>query len=147
MMSPFKEKHMKANTQTTVHSALDAAHAYGDRIAELRKVYTGKTADEVRTAILPFVASYSKYQVPVVKGEGKAEGTKVLDKTHEKYEACRKALQRMVNDIVGKTSDATEEIEVPEEVLKAAQRLAKLCAQYEGARKLASTAVAQAFAK
>jgi hypothetical protein len=141
---------MKANTQTTVHAALDAAHAYGDRIAELRKVYAGKTADEVRTAILPCVASYSKYQVPVVKGEGKAEGTKVLDKTHAKYEACRKALGRLVNDIMGKSSGATEpaeEIEVPEEILKAAERLAKLCAEYEGARKLASTAIAQAFAK
>lgn len=141
---------MKANTQTTVHAALEAAHAYGAGIAELRKTFKGKSADEVRTAILPHVASYSKYQVPVVDGEGKAEGTKVLDKGHAKYEACRKALQRIVGDIMGKSSGATEpaeEIEVPEEILKAAARLAKLCAEYEGARKLASTAIAQAFAK
>jgi hypothetical protein len=41
----------------------------------------------------------------------------------------------------------TEELEIPAEILKAAERLAKLCNEYEGARKLASTAIAQAFAK
>ena len=140
---------MKLSTQTTVHAALKAAHTYGERIAELRKVFNGKTADEIRTAILPAVASYTKYQVPVVKGEGKAEGTTVLDKTHDKYEACRKALQRMVKDIMGESSGSVEaeEIEVPAEILAAAAKLAKLCAQYEDSRKLASTAVAQAFAK
>ena len=74
----------------------------------------------------------------------------VLDKEHAKYQACRKALQRIVGDIMGKSSGATEaaeEVEVPEEIRKAAERLAKLCAEYEGARKLASTAIAQAFAK
>ena len=55
-------------------------------------------------------------------------------------------MTNLANDIAGKTSESVEEIEVPEEVLKAAERLAKLCAQYEGARKLASTAIAQAFA-
>lgn len=138
---------MKASTQSTVHAALEAAHTYGERIAELRKVFNGKTADEIRTAILPAVASYTKYQVPVVKGEGKAEGTMVLDKGHAKYEACRKALQRIVSDIMGKSSAAKEEVEVPAEILAAAAKLAKLCAQYEDSRKLASTAVAQAFAQ
>ncbi len=138
---------MKATTQTTVHAVITAAFAYGDGIAQLRKDFKGKDAQAIRTALLPHVASHPKYQVPVVKGEGKAEGTMVLDKEHKAYEACRKALQRLVNDIVGKSDGATEEIEVPEEILKAAQRLAKLCAEYEGARKLASTAVAQAFAK
>lgn len=140
---------MKATTQTTVHAVITAAFAYGDGIAQLRKDFKGKDAQAIRTALLPHVASHPKYQVPVVKGEGKAEGTMVLDKEHKAYEACRKALQRIVKDILGESSGASEaeEIEVPEEILKAAQRLAKLCAEYEGARKLASTAVAQAFAK
>lgn len=141
---------MKATTQTTVHATLDSAHAYGAGIAQLRKDFKGKDAQAIRAALLPCVASYSKYGVPLVAGSGKAEGTKVLDKEHKNYEACRKALGRLVNDIMGKSSGATEqaeELEVPEEILKAAQRLAKLCAEYEGARKLASTAIAQAFAK
>jgi hypothetical protein len=84
----------------------------------------------------------------MVDGKGKAVGTKVLDKDHPQYENCRKAVTNLTKAIVGTTSDTveTEEIEVPVEILKAAERLAKLCAEYEGARKLASTAIAQAFA-
>ena len=40
-----------------------------------------------------------------------------------------------------------EEIEIPEELLAAAAKLAKLAQQYEGARKLATRALATAFAK
>lgn len=139
----------KANTQTTVHAVINAAFAYGEGIEQLRKTFKGKERDVISKAIIGDVASHAKYLVPLVKGEGKAEGTMVLDKGHAKYEACRKALQRIVGDIMGKSSGSVEaeEVEVPEEVLKAAERLAKLCAQYEGARKLASTAIAQAFAQ
>lgn len=41
----------------------------------------------------------------------------------------------------------TEEVEIPAELIAAAQRLAKLAEKYEGARKLASRALATAFAK
>ena len=138
---------MKLSTKTTVHSVLDAAFAYGSGIDDLRTAFKGQTPDAIRTALLPDVASYVKYAVPLVDGEGKAVGTKVLDKTHAKYEACRKALGRLVSDIVGKSSAATEEIEIPAEILAAAAKLAKLCNEYKDARKLASGAVAQAFAK
>jgi len=138
---------MKASTQSTVHAVIKAAFEYAEGIEQLRKTFKGKERDVITKAIIGDVASYPKYLVPLVDGEGKAKGTKVLDKTHAKYEACRKALQRIVSDIMGKSAGSQEEVEVPEEVLKAAERLAKLCAQYEGARKLASTAIAQAFAK
>lgn len=42
---------------------------------------------------------------------------------------------------------APEEIEIPAELLAAAAKLAKLASEYEGARKLATKALAQAFAK
>lgn len=137
------------NTNTVIiHSALDAVHTYAEKIAILQKTFEGKTADEIRDAIRPDVASYKKYQVPFVDGKGKAVGTKVLDKEHPQYENCRKAVTNLTKAIVGKeTSGSVEELEVPEEILKAAERLAKLCAQYEESRKLASTAIAQAFAK
>lgn len=138
---------MKATHTTTVHAVITAAFAYGEGIEQLRKAFKGKERDVISKAIIGDVASHPKYLVPLVKGEGKAEGTMVLDKGHAKYEACRKALQRIVSDIMGKSAGSQEEVEVPEEVLKAAERLAKLCTQYEGARKLASTAIAQAFAK
>jgi hypothetical protein len=139
---------MKASNTTTVHAALDSCFTYAEKIAALQAVFKGKTAEAVRASILPDVASYPKYSVPLVAGAGKAEGTKVLDKEHAQYEACRKALGRLVSAIVGKASSgAKEEIEIPAEILAAAEKLAKLCAKYEESRKLASTAVAQAFAK
>lgn len=133
-------------SQAIVHAALSAAHTYGEKIAALQAIYKGKKPEAVRAALLPQVASFPKYAVPVIPGEGKAKGTMVLDREHANYEACRKALGRLVKDIVGGGSAKAEEVEVPAEVLAAAAKLAKLCAQYEGARKLASTAIAQAFA-
>ena len=130
----------------TVHAVLTAAFAYGDGIETLRATFKGKTPEVIRAALLPDVASFPKYAVPLVDGAGKAAGSKVLDKEHANYEACRKALGRLVKDIVGGESAKSEELEVPPEVAAAAAKLAKLCAEYEGARKLASTAIAQAFA-
>ena len=138
----------KATNTINIHAALDNAFTYAEKIALLQAAFKGKTAEQIRDAIRPDVASYTKYAVPFVDGKGKAVGTKVLDKEHPQYENCRKAVTNLTKAIVGVSSDAveTEEIEVPAEILAAAAKLAKLCAEYEGARKLASTAVAQAFA-
>jgi hypothetical protein len=141
-------KAINTNTVNTVHQALDSTFTYAEKIAVLQTHYKGKTAEQIRAAILPDVASYTKYAVPMVDGKGKAVGTKVLDKEHPQYENCRKAVTNLTKAIVGVSSDATgtEELEVPAEILAAAAKLAKLCAQYEESRKLASTAIAQAFA-
>jgi len=137
---------MSKAIRSTVHAVLQAAFAYGEGIDSLRATYKGQPADVVRAALLPEVASFPKYAVPLVAGAGKAEGTMVLDKDAPKYEAAKKALQRLVKDIVGASNDKVE-VEVPAELLAAAEKLAKLAAQYEGARSLASKALAQAFAK
>ena len=137
----------KAANTITIHAALDAVHTYAEKIALLQAAFKGKTAEQIRDAIRPDVASYKKYAVPFVDGKGKAVGTKVLDKDHPQYENCRKAVTNLTKAIVGaESSGAVEEIEVPAEILAAAAKLAKLCAQYEESRKLASTAIAQAFA-
>tara|TARA_R110000868_G_C10401087_1_gene721329 strand:+ start:52 stop:468 length:417 start_codon:yes stop_codon:yes gene_type:complete len=138
---------MSKAIRSTVHAVLQAAFSYGEGIESLRATYKGQTTEAIRAALLPDVASFPKYAVPLVDGAGKAEGTLVLDKEHAKYEACRKALGRLVSDIVGKSSDNGEEIEIPAEVLAAAAKLAKLAQEYEGARSLAAKALAQAFAK
>ena len=137
----------KATNTNTIHAALDNAFTYAEKIALLQAAFKGKTAEQIRDAIRPDVASYSKYAVPFVEGNGKAVGTKVLDKDHPQYENCRKAVTNLTKAIVGtESSGSVEEIEVPAEILAAAAKLAKLCAQYEESRKLASTAIAQAFA-
>jgi hypothetical protein len=138
---------MSKAIRSTVHAVLTAAFAYGEGIESLRTTYKGQTTEAVRTALLPEVASFPKYAVPLVAGAGKAVGTMVLDKEHANYEACRKALSRLVKDICGASDDKSEEIEIPAELLAAAAKLAKLAQEYEGARSLASKALAQAFAK
>lgn len=138
---------MSVSIRSTVHSVLTAAFAYGSGIDALRVSFKGQTPEAIRAALLPDVASFPKYGVTLVDGAGKALGTKVLDKEHPAYEACRKALGRLVSDIVGKADKATEEIEIPAELLAAAAKLAKLASEYEGARSLAAKALAVAFAK
>lgn len=131
---------------THITDALNAAAAYSAAIEKARKCpeVKGKGEDVVRTALLPIVAGF--YDVPLIDGAGKATGKKVLDKTAESYEAAKKALQRLLADIMGKGSDKGDELEVPEHIAALAAKLAKACAEYEQARKLASTALANAFA-
>lgn len=132
---------------THITTALNAATAYGAAIDSARQCpeVKGKGEDVVRAALLPIVAGF--YAVPVVDGAGKAQGKKVLDKDAPKYEAAKKALQRLLADIMGKGSDKGDELEVPEHIAALAAKLARACAEYEQARKLAATALAGAFAK
>ena len=95
-------------TRSTIHSVIDAAFKYGEGIESLRMQYAGKSREAIRLAILADVASYKKYSVPLLAGEGKAKGSLVLDKTHANYEACRKALGRLVVAISGEVSAKRE---------------------------------------
>jgi len=121
--------------KSNVTAALTAAHAYGDAIAALRKDCAGMERDAVRKAVLPPVAAF--YKVEVVDGK--------LNSEADNYEAARKYLLRLLKDVCP-SSNTKEETEVPAELLKAAAVLAKLAAKYEGARSLASKALAQSFA-
>ena len=58
--------------------------------------------------------------------------------------ACNRFIQRIMGDVKPK---ATNGIEVPAHIAKLAAQLAAACSEYEESRKLASTAVAEAFAK
>ena len=102
---------------THINNALSSAKAYAAAIESARKDAKGMTRDAVRTAILPVVASF--YAVAVKAGEGKAEGTKVLDKDAAKYEAAKKALQRLLKDICGSASSGKKEaVAAPKALLK-----------------------------
>lgn len=90
---------------TNVTKALTAATSYGEAIKALKADCAKLTRDAGRAAMLPAVAAF--YSVPVVDGAGKAEGTKVLDKTAAKYEAAKKALQRLVADVFGKAESSS----------------------------------------
>jgi hypothetical protein len=112
-------------SKAIVHAALSAAHTYGEKVAALRKLYRRKSPEFIRAALLPDVASFSKYRVTLVPGAGKAEGTMVLDSEHANYEACRKALGRLVSDIVG---EVHSKIEAPDLVAQALRLIGKMTA-------------------
>lgn len=130
-----------------INAALDAAHAFATAVAEARKCpeVKDKDADGVREALLPIVAKY--YGVALVDGQRKAAGRKVLDKDAASYEAANKALQRLTKAIIGEGSDKAEELTVPRHIAALAAQLAAACNEYEQARKLGATALANAFAK
>ena len=86
---------IKANT----HKALTAAHDYAAAIEGLRKDCAGKTREEARAIMLPAVASFPKYNIPLVDGDKSAQGRKVMDAKHPKFETARKALNRLLDAI------------------------------------------------
>lgn len=134
---------MTKQLNTLVASALDAAHAYGKSIDGIRAALKGQLSpDVVRAALLEPVATY--YRVPLIdktRGEGKT-----LDKEHAKYEAAKKALQRLSADVMGKNSPQGAEFDVPAHIAKLAAQLVQAASEYEGAAKLIATAIANAKA-
>lgn len=134
---------MQANVNRALIAVGKAQEQHALYLAEIAALRKGlpKKRDAGRAVLLPLVANF--YGVAVVDGQGKAKGQKVLDSGAAKYEAARKALQSMVADIY--VGASRTELEVPADVLAAAEKLAKLCNEYKNARKLASTAVAAVF--
>jgi hypothetical protein len=102
------------SVSVSVHAAIDAAFTYGEHIKALQAQFAKQTKAQVREALLPHVASYHKYAVTLVEGNEKSPsaGKMVLDAKHPQYEACRKALARLVADVVGQTSGHKEKAEV-----------------------------------
>lgn len=132
---------------TTIAKALDAAHAYGNAVTSLRaEAVAGlkgtMSPETVKLALLAPIAQYYGVKlIDKVRGEGKT-----WDKEATGFEAAKKAHQRLAADIMGK-AESSDEVEIPEELLAAAAKLAKLAAQYESGRSLASKALASAWAK
>ena len=115
MVSPYRKKIMstKINSiSSLVKLALDAVATYNTGVDGLRAHLSKGTHAEARAVLLPHVATY--YGTPLLDGQKKALGTKVLDKEHATYEASRKALGRLVHDVMGtapaSTSASTEPV-------------------------------------
>jgi hypothetical protein len=93
----------------------------------------------------------TRYNVGLVESKSpRNKGAMVLDRSAANYEAAKTAIRRVREAMIGdvtKPSAKAEETEIPEELIAAAAKLAKLAQQYEGARSLASKALALAFAK
>lgn len=104
------------SVQSNVTKALTSAHAYGEAINALKQDCKGKDRDTVRSLMLKPVANF--YSVPLNdKGN--------LDRDAVKYEAAKKALQRLLGDVCGKAEHAkTETVKVSKAKVDAAVELA-----------------------
>jgi hypothetical protein len=134
---------MSTSIYTLVSKALTSVHAYRDAVEGLRAALKGQVSPEVRAAVLSEVARF--YEVKLVASE-RGEG-QVLDADAPKYAAAKQAVYRLVKDIVGKTAHSKTahskpELKVPANILEAARKLVALCAEYEEAARLVSTALA-----
>lgn len=96
-----------------------------------------------------------RYGVGLVESQSpRNKGELVLDRSAAKFEAAKTAVRYVREALCGDAdapakgkSNKTEEVEVPAHIAKLAAQLAAACNEYEGAKRLAAQAVAQAFAK
>jgi hypothetical protein len=122
---------------TLINNAIDGAFkagdTYGEKVAELQRLLKGADRDTVKDYVAPRAAK--RYGAEYVDG-----------KWTDSDCAAKRYTNRLINDIMGKSSARKEEVAVPAEILKAAEKLAALCNEYKKAKSLASTALALAFA-
>ena len=130
---------------SALNKAILAAFKKGDdldaAIADV-KAAAGRMS-EIKFTELAMTLASTKYDVPVKRAE--SSGKLMWDSKAENYETAKKRVQRLVAALYGKGK--SEEIEIPEELLKAAAALAKIAKKYEHARSLASKALAASFSK
>jgi len=133
------------------------AYAVGSQnlVETLRKaaVKAGfKTLEDCKPVVTEWASK--KYGVPLVESKSpRNKGEMVLDRAAAKYEAAKKAAQRLM-DALGGDADAqakpasnkTEGVEVPAHIAALAAKLAAACLEYEQSKKIAAQAVAEAFA-
>ena len=90
-------------------------------IDALTKELKRKSPATVRTTIMPFVGKF--WSVALVDGEGKAKGSKVLDKTAPKYENAKRDLYDLVKAIAGTQSSGKKEpVAVPKKLVSSVAR-------------------------
>jgi hypothetical protein len=129
---------------STLNKTILAAFVAGDREAaaiEAVKAEIGRMSESKFISLAQEIAS-KHYSVPLIT---KSTGKVVFDSSAERYETARKRVQRLVTALFPK--EAAADVEIPEELLAAAAKLVKLANEYEGARSLASKALAASFAK
>lgn len=120
-------------------------------VEDLRPLYKGKTLEEVRALTLAPFAEACGIALQL-NDTGNYAGTLGWpSRSIPGVEAAAARHRRFVARIMGETQAAAsaktkEELEVPPHIAKLAKALADACNEYEQAKKLASTAVAQAFA-
>ncbi len=128
------------NTITSLTiNALRAGDTLYTQCVHLQAEFKGATKDEVRGILLPIVAKYQGIETKV-----QSSGRVVMQGDKQAVNTATVKLNRLVTAIIGKEDGLKDELEVPAEILAAAAKLWKLCAEYEQAGKLCATAIAKA---
>ena len=83
-----------------------------------------RNRDAIRVELMPFFGK--SYGVALVAGEGKAEGTKVFDSSAPAYEACRKALSRTLDAVLGVSATSSPKPEFTRKQITEAKRFLSL---------------------
>jgi hypothetical protein len=142
---------MAKSINTLVASCFAAAESFAAKVDALRDAMPADAlADKAACMAYLQKPTADYYNVKLVKNENTGRITWPKD-TEAGVAAAKKQQQRLCKAVMAgeesQHADAEEECEVPAELLAAAAKLAKLAKEYEGARKLASRAIAAAFAK
>jgi hypothetical protein len=141
------------DTYDIVHKALTSEHVRAAMVERLQAICPVKAQGDAKAIaawLKPDVAQY--YEIAPVKD---AAGNVVKDAAGRptyvftrEDNGARLKLSRLSREVAGvKAKGDKDAIEVPADVLAAARKLVKLCAEYEGAGSLLAAAVAQAKAK
>jgi hypothetical protein len=134
---------MTASINSLVRSAVRHGIGYGKDVAGLRVALKGKSPEQVRAAILPGIAA--EYGLTIVKGQ---RGDRFSEgKETNAGNNASQAAKNLVKAICGTGKGKSDELDIPDDVLAAARKLVKLCAEYKQAGKLASQALALARAE
>lgn len=102
---------MSLAIKNAVHAALDACNVYTVKVERLKELCAN--VDDVRATLLPHVATW--FKVTLIKSE--RTGQFVLDKDAEQYEAARKALFRLTQDVGGKKPKNATPVAVSKKLL------------------------------
>ena len=105
----------------------------------------------------PIVLAWAseRYGVGLVESQSpRNKGEMVLDRSAAKFEAAKTAVRYVREALTGDAdasgkgarSTKTEPVEVPAHIAALAAKLAAACSEYEGSKRLAAQAVAEAFA-
>lgn len=127
-----------------VSAAYAAAATFAQKVEDLRdaakKDNVSFDLKGIKAWLAPATAEYYKVQlVAKERGEGTTWGKDTASQT------AKKQNDRLAAAVLGEVSKSQEEVEIPAELLAAAAKLVKLAKEYEGARSLASKALAAAW--
>lgn len=129
------------NITALTTTALKAGDDLFDSCTELQTEFKGCDKAQVHSTLLPMVVAY--YGL-TTKEQG--SGRIVMQGAPSDVSKATKRLNKLVAVIAATVQDKTE-IDVPADILEAAAKLWKLCAEYKLAGKICAAALATAKAK